>query len=250
MRIALLEDEAVQMELLVATIEAHLMMGSDVVSCTRFADGEHLRSELRTDSFDLLILDWNVPGFDGIDLLKWLRNFKRSTVPVVMLSARGSEADVVAAFRAGANDYIVKPFRPAELTVRIKRFAQPQASSNGWVEAIDGWTFFHDSAVVEFGEGASAQHFALSEREFGLAIALFRNLGRVVSRTHLLEAAHQDPRTTSVRILDNQIFKLRVKLALAANGLVLQSVYGQGYRLACEAPMLTSVAPVTPITQR
>jgi DNA-binding response OmpR family regulator len=246
MRIALLEDEALQMELLVATIEAHLMVGADVVNCARFVDGERLRTELRTDSYDLLILDWNVAGFDGLDLLRWLRNFKRSTVPVVMLSARGSEADVVAAFRAGANDYIVKPFRPAELTARIKRFAQPRASSNGWVESIDGWTFFHESAVVEFGEGASAQHFALSEREFSLAITLFRNLGRVVSRTHLLEAANQDSRTTSGRILDNQIFKLRVKLALAANGVVLQSVYGQGYRLASDG----AAAPAAPAAQQ
>jgi DNA-binding response OmpR family regulator len=237
MRIALLEDEAVQMELLVATLEAHLMMGSDVVSCARFADGEGLRSALRTDSFDLLVLDWNVAGFDGLDLLRWLRNFKRSTVPVVMLSARGSEADVVAAFRAGANDYVVKPFRPAELIARIKRFAQPQGSSNGWVEAIDDWTFFHESGLVEFGAGTSAQQFALSEREFGLAITLFRNLGRVVSRTHLLEGANHDSRTTSGPILDNQMFKLRTKLALATNGLVLQSVYGQGYRLASEAPV-------------
>lgn len=232
MRIAVLEDELVQMDLLVATIELHLMTGSDAVSCVRFTNGEELRLELRSATFDLLILDWNVPRFDGLELLKWLRNFRQSTVPVIMLSVRGAEADVVAAFRAGANDYIVKPFRPAELTARIKRFVQPRSSGNGWIEKTGGWTFFHENGFVEFGEGKSACHFALSSREFSLAITLFRNMGRVVSRSHLLEATNQDSRTISGRILDNQIFKLRTKLALGANGLTLQAVYGQGYRLA------------------
>lgn len=231
MRIALLEDEPTQMQLLVATLATLTVAGYEATTCEQFTDGEMLRSALRNDSFDLLVLDWNVPGLDGLDLLHWLREYRRLTVPVIMLSARGAEKDVAEALSAGANDYVIKPFRPIELAARIKRFLSPQETARGWVETIGDWKFFHESATV-VRAGVPQQLFALSEREFSLAIALFRNLGRVVSRFYLLEATNQDARSSSTRILDNQIFKVRRKLLLESNGLQLQTIYGQGYRLA------------------
>jgi DNA-binding response OmpR family regulator len=231
MRIALLEDEPPQMQLLVATLETLTVAGYENTTCEQFTDGELLRSALRTDSFDLLILDWNVPGLDGLQLLRWLREYRRSTVPVILLSARGAERDVAEALSAGANDYVIKPFRPIELMARVKRFFTPQETARGWVETIGEWKFFHESATV-IHAGLPQQLFTLSEREFSLAIALFRNLGRVVSRFYLLEATNQDVRSSSTRVLDNQIFKVRRKLSLESNGLQLQTIYGQGYRLS------------------
>jgi len=94
MRIAVLEDEPTQMSHLVETLENCLFNNADEpVSCVPFHSGEALRSALRTESFDLLVLDWNVPDLDGFQLLAWLRKQRESTVPVVMLSGSSKPAD-------------------------------------------------------------------------------------------------------------------------------------------------------------
>ena len=230
MRTALLEDEPIQMQLLVTTLEAMTVAGHEATTCAQFTDGESLRTALRKDSFDLLVLDWNVRGLDGLELLRWLRVHRRLTIPVIMLSGRGAERDIAEALNSGASDYVVKPFKPIELMARIKRFIRPDETSQGWTETIGDWQFFHESGVVVY-KGPPQQTFALSGSEFGLTISLFRNLGRVVSRNYLLDATSQGLQDGNTRVLDNQIFKLRRKLALESNGLKLQTIYAKGYRL-------------------
>lgn len=222
------------MQLLVATLTVKSQSTSDQIVCTQFEDAQALKTALADDiPFDLLILDYNYEEFGGLALLRWLRNFRLSKVPVIMLSQRNSERDIAEALSAGAEDFVAKPFRPIELRARIERF-RPTQNKNGWAETFGSWTLFHDSALV-VRAGSPDQVFDLSEREFSLAVALFRNLGRVVSRYELLEATNQVGRTMSTRILDNQIFKMRKTLSLETNGLILQTVYGLGYRLV-ESP--------------
>ena len=132
---------------------------------------------------------------------------------------------------SGASDYVVKPFKSVELMARIKRFIRPHETSQGWLETIGDWQFFHESGIVVYA-GQPQQTFALSGSEFGLTISLFRNLGRVVSRAYLLDATSQGLQGGNTRLLDNQIFKLRRKLSLESNGLQLQTIYAKGYRLA------------------
>ena len=106
------------MQLLVATLDSLRVTGHEALRCTEFTNGETLRMALRQHSFDLLVLDWYVPGLDGLELLQWLRVHRRLTVPVVMLSGRGSEHDIAQALESGASDYVVKPFKPLELLAR------------------------------------------------------------------------------------------------------------------------------------
>lgn len=239
MRIAVLEDEPAQMSQLVDMLENHLLNKVDEpVSCVPFVSGEVLRDALRTESFDLLVLDWNVPDLDGLQLLAWLRRQRESTVPVVMLSARNSERDAVRALDAGADDYIIKPFRPLELAARLRRLVAPaQSTAKGAQERFGSWLFDHSASSVQFqlAAGEHSRWVSLSDSEFHMALALFRNLGRPVSRAHLLERVGREGEPAS-RALDSQIYRLRTKLRLdVENGLRLHTVYGQGYRLEfCE----------------
>lgn len=234
MRIAILEDDDAQLAHLLHTLNTQLVLADETVSCTTFQQGKALQDALRRETFDLLVLDWNVPDLDGTDLLQWLRNFQGNQVPVLMLSSRASERDVAGALGLGADDYVVKPFRPLELCARIRRLAarrQPARVSD--VLAFGDWTFDRLSQTVRFEEGSSgAVQFSLTDREFRLTLALFRNLGTVVSRAYLLESAGYGGEVVSSRTLDSHIYRLRNKLGLTMERrMQLQTVYGQGYRL-------------------
>lgn len=232
MRIAVLEDEPHQMEYLVHTLEHQLALGDETVSCVTFERGEALRRALRRETFDLLVLDWNVPDLDGVDLLHWLRQYQQSETPVIMLSSRSSQNDVANALGIGADDYLVKPLRPLELAARIRRLLQrnrPGVSKS--LERYGNWVFDRPSSSISVEQNGEKQRFELTEREFRLALALFRKLGQAVSRAYLMESMGHDGELTT-RALDSQIYRLRAKLGLyAARGLRLQTVYGQGYRL-------------------
>lgn len=234
MRIAVLEDEPAQMSHVIHTLKRQLQMGDEPVICTPFQRGEDLRRALRRETFDLLVLDWNVPDLDGVELLKWLRQREESRVPVLMLSSRLSERDVAGAFGAGADDYVIKPFRPLELAARIRRLlGRQQPVAAALAERFGAWVFDRASCTVrtEAGGPAPEQQVTLTDSEFRLALALFRNIGRPVSRAYLLECTGHNGDMPS-RSLDTHIYRLRTKLGLqAASGLRLQTVYGLGYRL-------------------
>ncbi|KWF20838.1 response regulator transcription factor [Burkholderia pseudomultivorans] len=233
MRIAILEDEPTQMEYLVHALEQQLASCADGLTCVRFHLGEALRRALRSETFDLLVLDWNVPDLDGLDLLRWVREFRESRVPIIMLSSRGAECDVAEALATGADDYLVKPLRPLELAARIRnllRKLQPQVQQRP-VERFGHWEFDRTNTIVRFGHPAGNSETELTEREFRLALALFGNLGQTVSRSYLMERMGVSGESPS-RSLDSQIYRLRTKLGLRpAHGVRLQTIYGQGYRL-------------------
>lgn len=239
MRIAVLEDDPHQLMHAVHTLDRHLAIAEEDISTIPFESGEVLRRALRTETFDALILDWGVPDLDGIDLLRWLRCIKQDDVPVLMLTSRGAERDVAEALGLGADDYVAKPFRTIELCARVRRLltrrlAGPASGSSATpiisTERFGPWVF--DRSTLSLTMDTTAQTFDLTDREFKLVLALFRHLGRSVSRSYLLESAGQRGGAVSSRALDSHIYRLRNKLGLhAGNGVRLQTVYGQGYRL-------------------
>ena len=237
MRFLVLEDDAAQAAYLVRSLEEESTTGDDVVSCVVSANGEEAQRILRRESFDLAVLDWNVPGLDGTELLQWLRVWQDSAMPVLMLSSRGSEHDVAEVLNAGADDYIIKPFRPKELQARIQRLLarrNPQVASA--VERFGNWEFNRASHHVLYHAkkpgDAPPESLELTAREFKLALVLFQNMGRVLSRGHLLESAGYSADEMSSRTLDTHIYRLRNKLSLGpARELNLRTVYGRGYCL-------------------
>ncbi|PZQ75221.1 MAG: DNA-binding response regulator [Variovorax paradoxus] len=234
MRIAILEDDPVQQELLVRTLVQHLV-GMDTVRCQVFDNGKQLQRLLRRESFDLLILDWSVPSLDGMELLHWLRTWKSNRVPVLMLSSRGAEQDVADALAAGADDYVIKPFRPLELRARVRRLVQN--GSGGPVrthQSIGRWTLDAGARSISYlaEPDAQTETHVLTSREFQLVQLLFNRPGQTVSRAHLLEAAGYETEEEPSRTLDSHIYRLRRKLQLdAGRGVSLRAVYGQGYCL-------------------
>jgi DNA-binding response OmpR family regulator len=235
MRIAVLDDDPTQMGYLVHALKRGLDTGDESVTCVPFDKGEALRKSLRQETFDLLVLDWNVPDLDGVELLHWLRSFQKSDVPVIMLSSRSAERDVAGALGIGADDYVVKPFRTMELCARIRRLLarKPMLAAAAEQERFGNWRFDQANLCAHFkGPDGAVTRVPLTDREFRLALALFRHMGHPVSRAYLLEKLGVHGNEMPSRALDSHIYRLRTKLGLhSASGLRLQTVYGRGYRL-------------------
>ena len=201
--------------------------GYDVIPAL---DGREALERLRDDNFDLVVLDVMLPRMDGFDVCRAIRS--RSTVPIIMLTAKTEETDKVLGLELGADDYITKPFSVREFRSRVKAvlrraaLAQPEAQFEEPIDAGDLRIDFEKRAVVVRGEPAQ-----LTYVEFEILAALARAPGRVFSRTMLLErvwgdAAYRDPRT-----IDVHIRHLREKLeAEPKTPELILTVRGVGYR--------------------
>jgi DNA-binding response OmpR family regulator len=223
-RILLVDDELSVQKLLAYPLRKE---GYDVIPAL---DGREALERLRDDNFDLVVLDVMLPRMDGFDVCRAIRS--RSTVPIIMLTAKTEETDKVLGLELGADDYITKPFSVREFRSRVKAvlrraaLAQPEAQFEEPIEAGELSIDFEKRSVVVRGEAAR-----LTYVEFEILAALARAPGRVFSRTMLLErvwgdAAYRDPRT-----IDVHIRHLREKLEQESKTpeLIL-TVRGVGYR--------------------
>lgn len=224
MRFAILDDNISELELIQKSVSAIAH------ECHTFTTGEALLKALRRESFDFLVLDWELPGISGVDIIKWVRQNKKEQIPILMMTNRQDERDVVHGLSAGADDFMCKPVRVGELIARIKaliRRIHPEsdAQKHAWGDYI----FIPQGNAVEF----NGQPVALKNREYVLAFFLFRNLGRLISRQHLQEEIWGTKASdVNSRSLDTHISAIRNKLQLRPeNGYHLVSVYGFGYRL-------------------
>lgn len=234
MRVVVLDDDQAQLDLVQQIVGA---MGHDVHAYT---DGRTLLRALRRETYDLLILDWQLPDVSGIEVMRWVRGNLEERVPILFVTNRSAESDVIEGLSAGADDFMVKPIRTGELTARVNallRRAYHQKSAGEVV--IDRYRF--DTATAQIH--TDGQTIALKQKEFDLALFLFQNLGRLLSREHLHEAVWGLGIEALSRSLDTHISRLRTKLDLRpANGFLLLAIYGLGYRLeTIEADALPSV---------
>ncbi len=223
MRIAILEDEPVQAELLRALA---MSAGHD---CHVFRDGDAVVRECRRESYDLFVLDREVPGMSGDEVLAWLRGNLREHVPVMFVTGRDREEDIVRVLQSGADDYMTKPVRHAEFQARMAallRRAYPAREEGR--QAYGPYVFDPVARTV----GVAGRDVPMTEKEYRLAEMLFRSAGRLLSRGHLVAAAWGRPDTGQSRSLDTHLSRLRQKLDLRPeNGYRLASVYSYGYRL-------------------
>jgi two-component system, OmpR family, response regulator len=223
-RILLVDDELSVQKLLTYPLRKE---GYDVIPAL---DGREALDRLRDDNFDLVVLDVMLPRMDGFDVCRAIRS--RSTVPIIMLTAKTEETDKVHGLELGADDYITKPFSVREFRSRVKAvlrraaLAQQDAQFEEPIDVGDLQIDFEKRSVVVRGEPAQ-----LTYVEFEILAALARAPGRVFSRTMLLErvwgdAAYRDPRT-----IDVHIRHLREKLeAEPKTPELILTVRGVGYR--------------------
>ncbi|HET9065277.1 MAG TPA: response regulator transcription factor [Gemmatimonadales bacterium] len=182
---------------------------------------------------DLMVLDLMLPGIEGIDVLRILREEGRD-VPVLILSARGSEADRLRGFRHGADDYVVKPFSLPELLARVAAMLRRHAPNEDHHPTPDLWQFGSvtvDRATHEVTR--NEEPVALRPKEFDLLVALLKREGRVATRAELLDEVWQYEADVMSRTVDVHILELRRKLeADPANPVHILTVRKTGYRLA------------------
>ena len=195
-----------------------------------YQDAADFRRKLGVEAVDLLLLDWNLPDESGLEVLKWLRAEGHTRLPVIFLTARNDEADIIGGLKAGADDYLTKPARQGELLARVGAMLRRMGLVNegGAVEELPPYR-------IDFGKRRitlSERDVVLTEREFDLAAFLFRRRGRVVSRDALLEGVWNIRNDVATRTVDTHISRLRKKLELAGeHGWRLNAVYQHGYRL-------------------
>ncbi|MBA4001273.1 response regulator transcription factor [Brevundimonas sp.] len=224
MKVALLDDDANDLALLTRAVEG---MGHAIVALSR---AEPLIAALRRDTVDLIILDWNLPDRSGLEVVRWVRMNLDPPPPMLLVTSRADDQDVIAGLSAGADDYLTKPLAEPLLAARIEallRRAYP-ARRRRHEETHAGVTFEPLNMTARI-HGAAVQ---LTAKEFALALVLFRNLHRALSRSYLIEAVWGvDPGVNS-RSLDMHVSRVRTKLRLRPeHGFRLTPVYSYGYRL-------------------
>ncbi len=193
-------------------------------------DGHETERLLREQTFDLAILDIMMPGPDGLQIVRHLR--KRSELPVIFLSARSSDIDKVAGLQFGADDYVTKPFNPAELIARVQSVLR---RSRGTAE--------HQSEEIAVGElwmdipnrraTIRGEPIALTPKEFDLLATFIRFLNVTMDREKLLDLVWGTS-FYGMRTVDVHIVRLRTKLE--GSGLKIETVWGSGYRLVEAVP--------------
>jgi DNA-binding response OmpR family regulator len=177
---------------------------------------------------DVMILDLNLPGFDGLEVCRILRGRQGfATLPIIMLTARASEGDRIKGLDLGADDYMTKPFSPRELAARVRA-----ALRRGAEVARAGTDIYRGKHLIaDFDAVAVAvdeKPIKLTRREFELLRYLVQNRNRVISRDRLLERVWGYENSVETRSVDVHIGRLRGKLGAAANQ--IETVVGLGYR--------------------
>lgn len=216
-RICLVEDEASLAEMIQLNLE---MEGFDV---TAFSDGKvaqaHFSSEL---NYDLFILDVMLPHVNGIDLCKQVR--AQSTAPILFLSAKGTTVDRIQGLKAGANDYLAKPFDLEELLLRVAVLTHHQSEETA---QIGGWEINFKTYSITKG----SEHQSLSKKEVALIQLFLEREGEVVSRSEILDRVWGKDQFPTTRTIDNFILNFRkIFEEDPKNPAHFLSIRGVGYR--------------------
>ncbi len=223
MRIAVVDDDVPQ-----ANGVAHLLRVSGY-SCQVFHSPRMFVNRIHQESFDLAIFDWMMPEFSGVELLRRVREAKGSEFPVIMLTCRSADQDIVEALNSGADDFIVKPASPDVLIARVRSLLRRVGQFEGNDPFSVGIYHFYPAASTIVFNSSTA---VLTNREFALARHFFSNPHRAFSRQYLIERLWGKSPDMQTRTLDTHVARLRSKLDLRPrNGVKFVTLYGYGYRL-------------------
>jgi len=222
--ILVVEDEPAIQELIKLNLE---QAGYRVVQAF---DAEGAATRVRAALPHLIVLDWNLPGMQGIDYCRNIRADRRTqAIPVIMLTGRTAEADKLAGFDVGADDYVTKPFSPRELAARIGvllKNAAPQLSD----AAVEARGLRIDPVRRRVSSGGHT--LQLNPTEFRLLHFLMTHRNRVYSRAQLLDKIWGDHVYVEERTVDVHVRRLRKALAESGHEQLIETVRGSGYRFA------------------
>lgn len=211
-----------------------LFLNNEGYAVRAFSTGDALLAAFLEQPADMVILDIMLPGTDGLTLCARLR--QRSNVPIIIVSARDSEADRIAGITLGSDDYLTKPFSPMELTARVKalfrRLELDRGASENKSLALNNLSL--DSAARTAAVGGVA--LDLTPTEFLLLAYLLRQGDRAVSREELLKNVWKYDFEVDTRATDDVMKRLRKKLAQAGAQIRIETVWGFGFRIAAEGP--------------
>jgi DNA-binding response OmpR family regulator len=194
---------------------------------TAVGDGSVALASARGDRPDLVVLDLGLPGVDGLDVARELR--RSSSVPIVMLTARGEESDRVVGLELGADDYLVKPFSPKELVARVRAVLRRTSGSVGGAEMVRAADVEID--VPKMRAHVGCRPVDLTPTEFQLLVTLAREPGRVFTRGQLLDALRGVTLESYERAIDAHVKNLRRKIEPGrGRPRYVLTVHGVGYR--------------------
>lgn len=228
MKILVAEDEVAIADILAANLR------HDGFEPIVIDNGPGVLEYLKLEAPALILLDLMLPGMDGYEVCRQIRQSSR--IPVIMLTAKVSESDRLKGFDIGADDYVCKPFSPREVVARIKsvirRTSEIKASNEEFEDGTvitNKFTICGDSLSVSF----MGQQLDLTSSEFNLLKSFIKNPKRVFERSQLLDLLSQQGSDCTDRAVDCHIKNVRRKLRkIAPDQDIIQSVYGIGYKLS------------------
>ncbi|WP_305768281.1 response regulator transcription factor [Candidatus Epulonipiscium viviparus] len=197
-----------------------------------FETGDALLAEFLKNPSDMVILDVMMPGTDGVTICNKIRS--KSNVPIIIVSAKDSEIDRINGITMGADDYLIKPFAPMELVVRVGAiFRRMSLQSSNQSNNADELTYGDIKLNTSFKESfCNGEAFALTPTEFALLSYMFANQSRAVSREELLKNVWDSEFSNDTKVCDDVLKRLRKKLANTTVRVI--SVWGYGFKLKLE----------------
>lgn len=223
MKIALLEDNPQQSELVSSwlTEDGHEVMHG--------ADGKTFLKLFKANLFDLAILDWELPDQTGVDVLRQLRVVLKQTIPVIFATQRDAEEDIVNALSNGADDYLIKPLRRAELMARIEAVRR-RAGIETSEDILKIANIEVDNLKKEIR--VNGEVIKSTQKEFGIAYEFLKNEGQVLSREYLLKQVWGVNADINTRTVDMHVSRVRRSLNINPEmGYRITTIFQHGYRL-------------------
>lgn len=223
MRVAISDDEQEILDQVAAIVQN----AGHEVACYR--NGLDIQNALKRETFDVVMLDWNMPGRTGIEVLEWAVDNIASCPPFILLTSRPDKTDIVRGLEAGAIDYIVKPESDEVILARVEAAGRRNAGETQSRHANFGpYTLDRMEKSIAVKE----KEAKVTAKEFDLIDLFFQNLHRPLSRGYLFSRVWGGNAEMETRTIDVHISRLRAKLDLnPENGFVIRTVFGFGYRM-------------------
>jgi DNA-binding response OmpR family regulator len=221
--IAYLEDDLEQAKMVITWFEEF------GYQYEHFSQAQTLLKRLKDKDFDIALLDWELPEMSGLEAVKLIRTKYHQNLPILFCSMRDNESDVVQALELGADDYMRKPLLRIELKARLNALLRRSNGSqpNNLIE--HGPYRFDLQNKIAFVDGRSVE---MTDKDFEVASCLFDNMGRILSRSFLLETVWGISSDLNTRTVDVHVSRVRKALGISPeSGFRVKTIYQHGYRL-------------------